>query len=97
MIDKLPNLQTLGGPHLEKLTSEKLNKLITYQKPLTITGTPIVTWSLKKAYNVSLLMDSNKTLFFEQLTPGDYGTIKLTQDAVGSRTLAIPANSKSIK
>jgi len=94
MIPKLTNLQALGGPEIEKLTAKKFNKLLTYQRPLVLTGNSVVVWNLSKGYNVELTLTTNKSLFFEQLTPGDYGTIKLIQDATGSRTLTLPVNSK---
>lgn len=93
-IQKLPKYLSLGGPHLEFVTSEKFNQLLDYQKPIELTGLSTVVWNVSKGYNASLLLNSNKILFFEQLTPGDYGTIKLIQDATGSRTLTLPSNSK---
>lgn len=93
MIDKLSTLQILGTAQLQKLTLEKFNKLIDYQKPILLTGKITVSWNIKKGYNAKLILNSNKTLVLEQLAPGDYGTIELVQDATGSRTLTLPSNS----
>lgn len=93
MIDRLSTLQILGTAQLQKLTLEKFNKLIDYQKPILLTGKITVNWNIKKGYNSKLILNSNKILVLEQLTPGDYGTIELVQDATGSRTLTLPSNS----
>ena len=93
MIDKLSTLQILGTAQLQKLTLEKFNKLIDYQKPILLTGKTTINWNIKKGYNSKLILNSNKILVLEQLTSGDYGTIELVQDSTGSRTLTLPLNS----
>jgi len=84
MINKLKTLQILGTPQLQKLNGELINKLIAYQKPIELFGNPIVNWNLIKGYNAKLILLGNRSLVLEQLTPGDYGTIALIQDNVGS-------------
>ncbi len=95
MIDKINEVNSLGGTYLGKVTAEKINELIRYQKPITLVdSSEAVKWNLRKGYNAQVTLGGNRTLFFEQLTPGDYGTLKIIQDGIGSRTLTLPSNSK---
>lgn len=83
MINKIASNPKLGTAQIEKLTAKKFNELIAYQKPITLTDEAIVKWNLRKGYNANVLLTDNRTLSLEQLTPGDYGTIKIIQDASG--------------
>lgn len=94
MINKLSNIMALGAVQLQKLTAQKLNELIECQQPIILVGNTNILWDLRKGYNAKLVLTSSKTLLLNQLTAGDYGTIELIQDNVGSRTLTLPSNSK---
>lgn len=93
MIKGINILQVLGGPQQGKIGSQLIAKLINYQKPINLSGFSSTTWDISIGYNANLLMDTNKTLILRNLTPGDYGTLKIIQDSVGSRTLTLPTNS----
>jgi hypothetical protein len=57
-------------------------------------GTITVTCSTTKAFqNHSVTLAENSTLAFSGATAGMRGTILITQDATGSRTLTLPSNS----
>ena len=94
MIDKLHNIQSLGVNHLKRVTSDKINELINYQKPITLVDSSEgIKWNMRKGYNTQVTLAGNRTISFQELTPGDYGTLKIIQDNVGSRTLTLPSNS----
>jgi len=95
MINKIATNLRLGTPALEKLTAKKFNDLMAYQKPITLTDESIIKWNLRKGYNAQVTIGANRTLSLEQLTPGDYGTIKVIQGGAGSFTLTLPTNPVS--
>ncbi len=87
---------------LEELNLNRLfnqvNTLIDYQKPLnlndgSVNGT-IIGWNVGSNYNAYVTLSTNSSLILNNLTEGDYGTLLVTQDSTGSRTLSLPANSK---
>ncbi len=71
----------------------KINELIDYQNPIVLLSTSIIIWDLKKGYNSQVTLTNNLTLNLLNLTAGDYGTIVIIQDVVGSRTITLPSNS----
>lgn len=71
----------------------KINEIIDYQNPITLLNTSTIIWDLKKGYNSQVTLTDNLTLNLINLTAGDYGTIVLIQDVVGSRTITLPSNS----
>lgn len=95
MINKIATNLRLGTPQLEKLTAKKFNELMAYQKPITLTDESIIKWNLRKGYNAQVTLGASRTLLLEQLTPGDYGTIKVIQGGAGSFTLTLPTNPVS--
>jgi hypothetical protein len=94
MINKLSNNPRLGTGQLQKLTGKKFNEILNYQKPIVLQDKAAINWNLRKGYNAKIVLGGNRTLVLEQLTPGDYGTIEIVQDSVGSRTLILPTGSK---
>ena len=91
MINKIPKNPRLGTVQIQKLTADKFNELMLYQTPITLTDEAIVKWNLRKGYNASLILGGNRTLRLDQLTKGDYGTIRLVQDNTGiAHTLTLP-------
>lgn len=94
MINKIPKNPRLGQVLTQKLTADKFNEILDYQKPITLVDEAIVKWNMRKGYNATLTIGGNRTLQIDQLTPGDYGTIKIIQDATGNRALALPSGSK---
>jgi hypothetical protein len=94
MINKIPKNPRLGTAQVEKLTAQKFNELIEYQKPNTLQDAPVIEWNLRKGYNVKVTLAGSRTLSITQLTPDDYGTIEIVQGGTGSYTLTLPTGSK---
>jgi len=91
MINKIPKNPRLGQVLTQKLTADKFNEILDYQKPITLVDEAIVKWNMRKGYNATLTIGGNRTLQIDQLTPGDYGTIKVVQDGTGiAHTLTLP-------
>ena len=56
-----------------------------------------VLWDLAFGYNAEITLDGSKTLAEPtSVADGDYGTLIITQDAVGSHTLTLPASFKVV-
>lgn len=62
--------------------------------PQTLTDATTVVWNMDLGFNSKLVIGGNRTLSITNVKPGQYGTIKIVQDATGGRTLALPASSK---
>ena len=62
--------------------------------PQVLTDAPTVVWNMDLGFNAKLVIGGNRTLSITNLKPGQYGTIKVVQDATGGRTLTLPATSK---
>lgn len=71
-----------------------LQKLTSYQEPLTLSGSGTITWLVERGFNASLNLTGNVTLSVGALTAGDYGVIKVKQSSSGGNTLTLPAGSK---
>jgi hypothetical protein len=99
MIAKLKNYFRERLSSAEREIGIKMNEVIGYindfGNPINLnTSNQSVNWNYLDGYNAELLLDSNKTISFSNLNKGAYGTLKVIQDAVGSRTLTLPSNSK---
>lgn len=90
MINKIPKNPRLGTVQIEKLTADKFNELMAYQKPITLVDDTIIKWNMRKGYNAKVTLAGSRTLQIDQLTPGDYGTIEIVQGGTGSYTLTLP-------
>lgn len=90
MINKIPKNPRLGTVQIQKLTAEKFNDLMAYQTPITLVDAPIVKWNMRKGYNAEVTLVGNRTLQIDQLTPGDYGTIKFIQGFGGDSSITLP-------
>lgn len=88
----IPKKFSLGILKTAKTVAEIVNSLMAYQKPITLTDASIVLWDMSLGYNSKITLGGNRTLILQNLTVGDYGTIKIVQDAVGSRALTLPTN-----
>jgi hypothetical protein len=62
-----------------------------------LTDEPTVTWNYLLGYNAEITLTGNRVLAEPTNTlDGDYGTLVITQDAVGSRLLTLPASFKVV-
>lgn len=64
--------------------------------PRSLTDGATITWDMDSSSNVYVTLGGNRTLSITNAVAGSYGTIVLTQDGTGSRTLALPASSKVV-
>jgi hypothetical protein len=62
----------------------------------TLTFGTTTTWDQTKGATAAVTLTANATLSITNVVAGMYGLVRVTQDAAGSRTLALPANSKVI-
>jgi hypothetical protein len=60
----------------------------------TLVDGATVTWNMLFGGNATLSLAGNRTLDITNVAPNTSGTLKVVQDATGSRTLTLPANSK---
>lgn len=94
MINKIPSNPRLGTTQIEKLSAKKFNELIAYQTPIILQEDTTIGWNITKGYNATVTLTASRILSVTQLTPGDYGTIKIIQGGSGSYTLTLPTGSK---
>jgi hypothetical protein len=62
----------------------------------TVTFGSTITWDQTKGATAAVTLTGNATLSITNAVAGMYGLIRVTQDATGSRTLALPTGSKVI-
>jgi hypothetical protein len=62
----------------------------------TLTFGTTTTWDQTKGSTAAVTLTANATLSITNPVAGMYGLVRVTQDATGSRTLALPAGSKVI-
>lgn len=88
-----------GGFSNASLPSDIVNSSYTQPASTTLTSSTSITWTLvsgQASQNGTLTLSTNATLAWSGLSAGMTGNLKVTQDATGSRTLTLPANSKVI-
>jgi len=65
--------------------------------PQLLTSGSTITWNPTQGLNASVTLDQNSTLSFSATPPsGSYGTLVVTQDATGSRTLTLPSTANIV-
>jgi hypothetical protein len=65
--------------------------------PQTLADAPTIAWNIGNGLNASVTLGGNRILNFPR-TPlaGSYGTLVVTQDATGGRTLTLPAVANKV-
>ena len=64
---------------------------------LVLTDQATITWDYALGYNAEVTLAGNRALAEPTNTEdGDYGTLVITQDITGSRTLTLPASFKVV-
>ena len=78
-------------------TSGAINSPIYASTPQTLTDAATISWNPLNGLNAGVILGGNRTLSFSS-TPiaGSYGTLVVTQDATGGRTLALPSLANKI-
>lgn len=63
----------------------------------TLSDAATIVWDYTDGYNAQVTLGGNRTLGTPSgVVNGDYGTLKIIQDATGGRTLTLPANFKVV-
>lgn len=78
-----------------ELLWEQLMGLMTYQEPFPLTEAAVINWDISRYYNAEVTLTASRTLAVNNLTAGDYGTIKVIQGGTGSYALTLPTNPVS--
>jgi len=79
-----------GTTELSNVFQEKKSKTF-----ITLIDDSTVSWDYSQGYNaVITLTGASGTLSISNVENGDYGTIKIIQDASGNRSMNLPASSK---
>jgi uncharacterized protein (TIGR02145 family) len=65
--------------------------------PQALTAGATITWNPAQGLNASVTLDQNSTLSFSS-TPiaGAYGTLVVTQDGIGNRTITLPSTTNKV-
>jgi hypothetical protein len=65
--------------------------------PQLLTSGSTITWNPTQGLNASVKLDQNSTLSFSATPPsGSYGTLVVTQDGTGGRTLTLPSIANKV-
>ncbi len=65
--------------------------------PQLLTSGSTITWNPTQGLNASVTLDQNSTLSFSTTPPsGSYGTLVVTQDGTGGRTLTLPTTTNKV-
>jgi hypothetical protein len=65
--------------------------------PQLLTSGATITWNPTQGLNASVTLDQNSTLSFSATPPsGSYGTLVVTQDGTGGRTLTLPTTTNKV-
>ena len=91
-------LASLGGAPLASPTfTGTVTAPIYASTPQLLTDGSTITWNPSLGLNASVTLGGNRTLSFST-TPvaGAYGTLVVTQDGIGSRTLTLPSTANKV-
>ena len=65
--------------------------------PQALTAGATISWNPANGLNASVTLDQNSTLSFTTTpTAGSYGTLVVSQDATGSRTITLPSTANKV-
>ena len=65
--------------------------------PQLLTSGSTITWNPTQGLNASVTLDQNSILSFSATPPsGSYGTLVVTQDGTGGRTITLPATANKV-
>lgn len=97
----LPAAENPGTWHVVTIYVLDANIIVFFENSIvhfnqTLTDGATVTWNLNKGINAVVTLGGNRTLDITNPVAGMTGILKVIQDATGSRTLSLPANSKVI-
>jgi len=79
------------------ITATRVNTPIYVSTPQTLTDASVITWDPSLGLNANVTLGGNRTLSFSSTPPsGSYGTIVITQDATGGRTITLPLTTNKV-
>lgn len=88
-------IDNIRGTGKRALSVDEFGNLFSQAKSLvTLVDAATVLWDINESLDAEVLLQGNRTLSITNVTAGTYGTIAVTQDGTGSRTLTLPAGSK---
>jgi hypothetical protein len=95
------NLSIDGSGVLSTATSPAFTGAITApiyaSTPQTLTDATTIAWDPANGLNANVTLGGNRTLSFTTTpTAGSYGTLVVTQDATGGRTITLPSTANKV-
>jgi hypothetical protein len=95
----LTTAQTVAGAKTfsSNVTATSVTSPIYVSSPQALTSGSTISWNPANGLNASVTLTQNSTLSFSS-TPiaGTYGTLVVTQDATGGRTLTLPSTANKV-
>ena len=91
--------QTVAGAKTfsANVTAPSVTSPIYVSTPQALTSGANITWNPASGSNASVTLNQNSTLSFSTTpTAGTYGTLVVTQDATGGRTLILPSTANKV-
>lgn len=90
-------LQRKAGSWTNRTIAQVMSDMGLYTKALnTLTDGATITWTVTGGNNATVTIAGNRTLAISGAAAGDYGTLRVVQDATGGRTLTLPGASKVV-
>ena len=91
-------LTSLGAaPIVSPVFTGSVTSPIYASTPQTLTDGSTITWNPALGLNANVTLGGNRTLNFSgSLIAGSYGTLVVTQDATGGRTITLPSTANKV-
>ena len=88
---------TTGAINSGAMSATSVNTPIYASTPQALTDAATITWNPANGLNASVTLGGNRTLSFSStLAAGSYGTLVITQDVTGGRTITLPSTTNKI-
>ena len=86
-----------GNFSAASINATSINSPIYASAPQSLTDATTIHWNPINGLNASVTLGGNRTLSFSSLPlAGSYGTLIVTQDGIGGRTLVLPSTSNLV-
>ena len=95
----LTTAQTVAGAKTfsSNITTPSVTSPMYVSSPQALNSGATISWNPANGLNASVTLDQNSTLSFSPVpTAGTYGTLVITQDATGGRTLTLPSTANVV-
>ncbi|MHA8094584.1 beta strand repeat-containing protein [Aquirufa lenticrescens] len=88
---------TTGAINSGAMSATSVNTPIYASTPQTLTDAATIIWNPANGLNASVTLGGNRTLSFSStLAAGSYGTLVITQDVTGGRTITLPSTTNKV-